>query len=68
MNKLIKVNDIKSLIYELRGQKIMLDKDVDSLALEFGVLDDADHPCTHDAAVGEVPSAGCASFVGAIVN
>ena len=34
MNKLIKVNDIKSLIYELRGQKIMLDKDV---ALVYGV-------------------------------
>ena len=34
MNKLVKVSEIKNLIYELRGQKIMLDKDV---ALVYGV-------------------------------
>jgi len=28
MSKLVKVNEVKELIYELRGQKIMLDKDI----------------------------------------
>ena len=34
MNKLVKVSDIKTLIFELRGQKVMLDKD---LAAVYGV-------------------------------
>jgi hypothetical protein len=28
MSKLVKVNEVKELIYELRGQKVMIDKDI----------------------------------------